>query len=350
MRSTIVLLLALAASPPVLAQVMTESKAEAARAQARAQGQAQIDASRARTAEGEARNAAARAAADESRQRAQQKGGGDSEQEQLAIAALEGLISAPHERAFPLIKRVLASNHSDKVKARALFVLSQMDRPDAQELLLTTAKTGSDKLRGEAIRMIGIGGDDGALGKLREIYASGDKRTRRDVLQAYLIAGRKQDVLQIVLAAKSEEESDAAVQMLAAMGAVAELRQLGDSGRHSKGLVQAYAVSGDLESLRKIADGNAPIQTRADAVQSIGIIGGEKSRAALRELYRSPHKDIKDAALQGMLISGDEKGLLELYRASTVPAEKRELLRTLTMVGGDAAIEAIDAALQGKSP
>ena len=45
-----------------------------------------------------------------------------------------------------------------------------------------------------------------------------------------------------------------------------------------------------------------------------------------------------------------EQGLLALYRAETKPERKRELLQTLTTIGGDAAFEAIDAALDGKSP
>lgn len=42
------------------------------------------------------------------------------------------------------------------------------------------------------------------------------------------------------------------------------------------------------------------------------------------------------------------EGLLALYRAAKTTDEKRELLRTLTMIDGDAALEAIDAALEGK--
>ena len=40
--------------------------------------------------------------------------------------------------------------------------------------------------------------------------------------------------------------------------------------------------------------------------------------------------------------------VLALYRSATTPEEKRALLRTLTMMDGDAALEAIDAALEGK--
>jgi len=113
--------------------------------------------------------------------------------------------------------------------------------------------------------------------------------------------------------------------------------------------VDAYAISGDLASLRKIAEGNAEPEVRAEAVRKIGIISSDAARGALRDIYsRSADAEIKRAALEGMLISGDEQGVLTLYRSATTTEEKRALLRTLTMMDGDAALEAIDAALEGK--
>jgi hypothetical protein len=50
------------------------------------------------------------------------------------------------------------------------------------------------------------------------------------------------------------------------------------------------------------------------------------------------------------MIQGDETVLLQIYRASTDAQEKQTVLRHLTIIGGDAALEAIDAALQGKAP
>ena len=49
-------------------------------------------------------------------------------------------------------------------------------------------------------------------------------------------------------------------------------------------------------------------------------------------------------------MAGDEQGVLTLYRAAKTSDEKRALLRTLTMMDGDAALQAIDAALETKSP
>jgi hypothetical protein len=169
------------------------------------------------------------------------------------------------------------------------------------------------------------------------------------VLQAWMIAGRKESVYQAALNAKTEEEAEDAIRMLGVMGAADELRKLGDRPNAASGLVQAYAISGDLASLRKIAEGNGDRDVRIDAVRSIGIIGNDAARTALREIYsRSTDQEIKDAALQGMMISGDEQGVLTLYRGAKTTDEKRSLMRMLSMMGGDAALQAIDAALEKK--
>lgn len=273
-----------------------------------------------------------------------------TEQEELALAAMEGLMAQPPERAMPIIKKVLSGPQSTLIKKRALFVLSQIDTPEANEILLQTSRsTADDALRREAIRSIGIGGNDKSLAGLLEVYKAGDDEVKGQVLEAWMIAGRKEEVYQAALNAKSEEESSKAIHMLSVMGAVDELRKLGDRPNASGKLVEAYAISGDLQSLRKIAESNADASVRAEAVQKIGIISNDAARAALHDIYtRSTEREIKDAALQGLLIADDEKGVLALYRAATTPEEKKVLLRTLTMMDGDAALEAIDAVLEGK--
>jgi HEAT repeat protein len=273
-----------------------------------------------------------------------------TEQEELALAAMEGLMAQPPERAMPIIKKVLSGPQSTLIKKRALFVLSQIDTPEANEILLQTSRSTADEaLRREAIRSIGIGGNDKSLAGLLEVYKAGNDDVKGQVLEAWMIAGRKEEVYQAALNAKSEDESSKAIHMLSVMGAVDELRKLGDRPNASDKLVEAYAISGDLQSLRKIAASNAEPEVRAEAVQKIGIISNDAARAALHDIYtRSTEREIKDAALQGLLIADDEKGVLALYRAATTPEEKKILLRTLTMMDGDAALEAIDAVLEGK--
>lgn len=269
--------------------------------------------------------------------------------EELALAALEGLLAQPGDRALPILKKVLAGSQTTLVKQRALFVLSQIDSPEARKILAETSRSPNEDLRREAIRSIGISGDPQSLDSLRQLYDTGSTDVKRDVLQAWLIAGRKEAVYQTVLNAKSEEEASEAIRILGAMGATDELRKLGDRPNAPRGLVQAYAISGDLASLRKIADTSPDRATRIDAVRQIGIIQGDAARTALREIYtRTTDAETRDAALQGMLIAGDDQGVLALYRASKSGDEKRTLLRTLSMIDGDVALQAIDQALGEK--
>jgi HEAT repeat protein len=272
-----------------------------------------------------------------------------TEEESLALAAIEGLMSMPPERALPLLKKVMAGQQTVLVKRRALFVLGQFDSDEAVAILLDTARNGAPSLKYDAIRNIGIHGNQKGLKALQDIYTAGDSRVKREVLSAWLIAGRKEEVYQVAATSKDEKDVAQAIRTLSAMGAREELRKLAEVQKSHRGLVQAYAVSGDLESLVRIANSNGDLATRVDAVRSIGIIGNDPARKALREIYLSSgDKSLRDAALQGMHVSGDQQGVLALYRAAKTSEEKRALLRTLSVMGGDAALDAIDAALEGK--
>jgi HEAT repeat protein len=229
-----------------------------------------------------------------------------------------------------------------------LFVLSQIDSPEAQEILLQTSRSADKELQQEAIRSIGISGNAKSLAALQDIYKSGDQDAKQQVLQAWMIAGRKEEIYHAAINATSESEANDAIRVLSTMGAVDELRKLGDRPNAGSGLVDAYALSGDLGSLRKIAEGSGEISVRSEAVRKIGIIGSDAAQSALREIYTtSREEDIKNAALQGMLITGDDDGVLALYRAAQSADERRTLLRTLSMMDSDAALQAIDAALEG---
>jgi HEAT repeat protein len=239
--------------------------------------------------------------------------------EVLKIAALEALISAPPERALPLATKVLDAENTTEVKAAALFVLSQIDLPEAQTKLLEVARSGDPELSVEAVRMIGISGDPDAVAELGALYSSGDEDLRNAVLEAYLIAGNTSAVYAIAANASSAQEFEAAVQMLGAMGATEELRSLSESSGYT-----------------------------AELIQALGIAGGDDVNETLISLYRSAETDeVRAAALEGMLISGYEEGVLELYRESTDVNEKRELLQMLAIMDSDLVLEVIDAALEG---
>lgn len=274
--------------------------------------------------------------------------GRDSEDaDRLKIAALEALMSAPAERAVPVLSKVLASDNSDEVKESALFVLGQIDTPEAQSLLLQTAREDSGSLQTEAVRMIGISGNPESLAILREIYAAGDAELREAVLEAFLIADDKKAIYEIALGTESQAEFAEAVDMLAAMGAIEELRTLLGRAGSSEELIDAYAVAGDVDTLRQLAlDGSDP-DAQARAIEALGVVGGDAVEPTLMEIYRNAASgQIREAALDGMLIADYDEGIIELYRASSDPVEKRELLEYLAAMDSDEVWALIEEALE----
>jgi len=278
--------------------------------------------------------------------RAQQDAQKASDSEALKIAALEALIAAPPERALPLATKVLAGNHSDEVKARALFVLSQIDDPAAQQQLIAVAEQNSGRIQVEAIRMVGISGNPEGLARLDGLYRNGDSTTRSAVLEAYVIADNVKGIYDIAVAAASEPEFEKAVQMLAALGARDELRQLRDKAGVSKSLIYAYGISGDVESLRELALDDSNPEQQARAVEALGMTGRNDIGATLAGIYSSSKTQaVRDAALQGLMIAGDDDAVLQLYKQSRDTAEKRQLMQVLAATGSDLILDVIDDAL-----
>ena len=268
--------------------------------------------------------------------------------EDLAAMAVEGLMNAAPERAFPLLKKVLAGQHDLKVKKRALFVLSQIETPEALDTLVSIAKSGNPpELRNEAIQMLGVSGNDRAIERLREIYSSSDADQKRRVLQAYLVADRKDLV---VAAARGEPDPDLrrhAVETLGAMGATAELKQLFDASKDEETrvkVVEALGVAGDVRTLEAIASGNESEEIRRRSMHSLGVAGGRDTLVRLYPKATTP--ELRDAVLQGLLIAGDSKAMVELYKKAKTPDEKRALLKMITAMGGDEALEIIETELK----
>lgn len=269
--------------------------------------------------------------------------------ESLKMSALEALISAPPERALPIVTKVLGGGSSPVLKERALFILSQIDLPAAQDLLVQTARSGDTNLRLEAVRMIGIGGNPESLASLGDIYSSGDSDTKEAVLQAYLIADDRDAVYQVALDSKDPDEFENAVQMLGTMGATEELRKLRDRPGAAEILIQAYAVAGDVETLTALASDRSDPERQAQAIHGLGIAGGSEVGTVLGEVYRNTDDvKVREAALQGLLISGDDQAVLALFRASKDAEERKELLRTLVTMDSDAAWDLIDATLDNQ--
>ena len=274
---------------------------------------------------------------------------GHADDEELADIAVEGLMNAPPERALPLLKKVLQGQHSTQVKKRALFVLSQLGTDEALDVVIDVARSSSDpELRSEAIRMLGVSGEDHAIERLRDIYASSkDAHEKRQIIEAWLVADRKDLVLASARTEADPSVRAKAIETLGAMDASAELKQLFDvtpDADNRRAIIQALGVAGNVDALAAIAgDAKLPEDMRASALQSLGVAGADDK---LVQLYKQANtQPLRDATLQGLIVAGDSDAVLELYRSAKDVGEKKVLLRTLTVMGDDDAINAIEAEL-----
>ena len=267
--------------------------------------------------------------------------------EALKMVALEALMSAPSERALPIVIRVLEGTGSDEMKEAALFILSQIDHPDADAQLLNMAQSASGELRLDAIRMIGISGGD-AVDSLAAIFSSGDSDVREAVLEAYMIAGNSQGLYNIAINAENNDDFEAAVEMLGAMGASDELSKIRESAGVSDAIIDAYIISDDADAIRELALDGSDLEQQANAIEALGIVGADDAEALLTQIYRDSDSEfIKEAALDGLLIGDYDDAVLQLYRSSTSIAEKRELLERLVMMDSDQVMDIIDETLAG---
>ena len=270
------------------------------------------------------------------------------EKEELQMIALEALMASPSERALPALMKLLEGNGSDELKENALFVLSQIDHPDASAKLLSLAHDGDGEIQLEAIQMIGINGEESAMAGLSEIYANGDDDVREAVLEAYMIADDTQAVFDIAMSTTDEEDYEAAVEMLGVMDAHEELARLREAKGISDALIEAYIISDNDEELRILAMDSSNIELQIEAIEALGVVAAKDADTLLVQIYKdSDNEDIKEAALEGMIFGDFDEAILDLYRSSNSMSEKGELLEALVIMNSDLAMDVIDAALAG---
>lgn len=272
------------------------------------------------------------------------------EREADALMALDALMVNGSNKVVPTLERVLASDHSDKVKTRALFVLSQVDAEAANRALdRILTSNSSERMKREAVQQIAIGGNSASLEKLVALYPRSEPRLRRAILNAYMIAGRSDLLGQVARSETDPKMQRQAIQLLGAHGDRAAIkalyRELTDpkAKRHA---IQALGIAGDSEAIGEILNSATEADVQQAALEALGIAGGKGAREPIMQAYRQAvNESVRQSAVQALLIAGDGEALLRLYRETQDKAQKRELLQALSVTDSDKALELIDEQL-----
>ena len=264
--------------------------------------------------------------------------------EELKIYAVDGLMQSDPEKAFPILEKILRGNGSERVKDRALFVLSQNQSEKAQQLLLSVAKGNSQPdLQRRAIRYLGISGSRN-VGLLQQIYTSStDPEVKGSILNAFLTAGAKENVLAVAKQEKSPELRKKAIHTLGAMGARNEIRQLykeTTDAETKETLLQAMMINGDSQSLIEAGKSETNPEARRKAIELLGVVGSDEALNALMSIYNTQTDlDSRKHALRGLFIHQDSKDLITLARKETNPELKKDIVRYLSLIHSPDATE-----------
>jgi HEAT repeat protein len=261
------------------------------------------------------------------------------EDEELKLIAIQNLMHMDSAQALPLLQKILDSpKSSPKLRDKALFVLSQSGTPQARDILLRTAKGDAyPGLQRKAIQNLGIfgGGDNAAA--LAEIYgATADAGVKRAVLQAYMVSGQRDRLLAL---AKGEADASLrrdAIQQLGVMGASDEVWQMyaGGDRETKRAVLQALFVGGNAGRLVELSRTEKDPDLRRDAIQHLGLVGSGEASAALEQLYASEtDRRVRGAVLQAFFVQGNAKRLIEIARTEKDPELKRKAVQHLSVMG-----------------
>jgi HEAT repeat protein len=259
--------------------------------------------------------------------------------EELKLLAINSLMNTDEARAIPLLQKLLDSNLSAKFKERALFVLSQSDSSQAHAIMDSVARGKTHpELQKLAIRNLGINGSEKNQATLAEIYkASNDVKVKREVLQSLGVSGDHDQLFALARIEKSPEMNEAVIQALAVAGASQQLRQLYKeyTDVESKDRVlKASIITGDSEFVNDVLKTESNPKLKLEAIHILGINGGEGNNATLVSMYRTEKdKNLKEAALESLFISGDAHSMVELARKETDPEMRKRIVEKLSVMG-----------------
>lgn len=259
--------------------------------------------------------------------------------DELKLLALNSLANADAEQVVPMLDKILTGPNSPQLKKRALFVLAQSKSPKARDILVAAAKGSSNPdLQLEAVRYIGVVGGGQNIQLLSDIYTgTKDADVKRRILEAYMVAGQRDLVLQAAKGEPDVELRSQAVQFLGVLKASAELEKLYQAETNAdirRAVIEAYMVSGDYDRLLTIAKTDRDSSQRLHAIEMLGVIGRGKNAVPLNGLYTADGQtpEAKRAVINALFISGDAKSLIDIARKETDPVLRKDAVSRLAMM------------------
>jgi HEAT repeat protein len=257
--------------------------------------------------------------------------------EDLKLMAVNSLMQTDSKQALPILQKLLAGNNSEKVKERALFVLTQNPTPEARKLLSDMARNSANPdLQMKAIRYMGLIGSKDARNDLSSIYnSSADVRVKRAILQSFMQSGSRDLLLNAAKSERNPELRRDAIRQLMLTGGQEQLWQLYQSAslQGKKTILESMFLGGNSSRVIDTAKTEKGPALRVAGIKSLGLMGGNGSGDALVSIYQSDqNREVREAVLNALFLQQNSKALVDLARSEKDPQMKKAIIQKMSLM------------------
>jgi tetratricopeptide (TPR) repeat protein len=258
--------------------------------------------------------------------------------DELKLMALRGLVNSDPEQALPIVEKMLTSSNSQKVKDRALFVLSQSRSTRARDIIVNVARGNvNPELQLKAIRYLGIMGGADVRQLMADVYSgSNDPAVKRAILRSYMTSGDRERLFTLAKSETDQSLRGEAVRQLGTMHASSELAQLyqtESSPEVKRQILQAMFVSGEADKLTEFARSERDPELRRNAIRNLGLMRRPGTSEALVSIYNGDSGvDVRKAVINALFLQNNATALVGLARAEKSPELKKELVSKLSVM------------------
>jgi HEAT repeat protein len=255
--------------------------------------------------------------------------------EELKLMAINGLMDSDPDRAVPLLEKILKSPSSIRLKDRALFVLTQNRSPQAQQLLLSVAKGGSNPdLQLRALKYLAMTGRKTVTADIAAIYkASHDAAIKKQALNSLMMAQASDELFNIARSEQDAKLREEAIRYLGLLHQSDKLAQLYKDGVAKDAVLENMFLLGDPNRLLEILRTEKDPKLRASAIRSLGLIRSQQASDGLVALYAGEQDaGTKKEIVNSLFIQHNAKALVDLARKESNPEMKRDMVQKLTMM------------------
>jgi hypothetical protein len=209
---------------------------------------------------------------------------------ELRIQAMGSLILADSEEAvkvIPMLRDIALEASNPGSARRALFALTQSNRPEARSTVLEVAKRGAEPVQLEAVRALGrLRGNDVSTA-LMQVYAVGGEPVKYQVVQSLGQRAETTSLVRIVESEANQPVRHAAIQTLGRTpGGSAYLRLMYDKASPAlkRPVILGLFNARDVDGLIRIHTRERQLTLRRDVLERLRLLGTPQAKQYLEQL------------------------------------------------------------------